>query len=534
MKMNFSYILTAFGLTVSIASNAVAGDRTIDGSGNNYYDPTMGKVGVQLNRQSFADYSDGIQSLAGASRPSPRKITNAMGSLPEPASPIHGPTDFLWVWAQFLDHDITLTELAHPVETANIPVPKGDLWFDPNYTGTQTLPFTRSEFDTTTGSSQINPREQTNIITAWIDASNVYGSDYLRADILRTNDGTGKLLTSPRRMLSYNTQGLPNAGGTGSNLFLSGDIRANEQLALTVMHTLFMREHNRLAKRIGRKYPWMSGDKIYQKTRRIVGAQMQYITFNEFLPVLLGSHAVTPYEGYSALVDANISTEFSTAMFRFGHSAVSSEILRLNRKGRETRHGHLSLRDAFFAPEKLVSEGGLAPILRGLANQTSNPIDLTIQAELRNFLFAGPGSRGMDLASLNIQRGRDHGLPDYNAVRIYYGLVPALSFSDISSDPQVQSVLASVYDSVDDVDVWVGALAEDTYSGMVGELMWHGIKRQFDALRTGDRFWYESYLTDPWEKKWLRPLSRIIRQNTPIVRAGRNGRIGVPKNVFVK
>lgn len=137
-----------------------------------------------------------------------------------------------------------------------------------------------------------------NQITHFIDASNVYGSDDVRAAALRTNDGTGRLLVSAGDLLPFNSPGLPNAGGTGPELFLAGDVRANEQVGLTAMHALFVREHNRLAAEIAGSSPELTGEEIYQEARRFVGALMQSITYNEFLPALLGANALTPYRGY--------------------------------------------------------------------------------------------------------------------------------------------------------------------------------------------------------------------------------------------
>ena len=161
----------------------------------------------------------------------------------------------LWQWGQFLDHDIDLTEAAEPGEPFNIPIPGGDPYFDPEGTGTQVMSLNRSAYDHNTGKTPDNPRQQMNHITAFIDASMVYGSDSIRAKALRTLDGTGRLKTSQGRLLPFNTSGLPNAGGTGPELFLAGDVRANEQVGLTALHTLFMREHNRIARNLRRQFP---------------------------------------------------------------------------------------------------------------------------------------------------------------------------------------------------------------------------------------------------------------------------------------
>ncbi len=340
----------------------------------------------------------------------------------------------------------------------------------------------------------------------------------MRAAALRTNDGSGRLKTSEGDLLPFNTDKLPNAGGSDSSLFLAGDVRANEQVALTALHTLFVREHNRLARLIAEDRPELSGDEIYQEARRIVGALMQAITYNEFLPVLLGPHGLAPYEGYDPSVDARIANVFSTAAYRFGHSALGRRLLRLDADGEEIADGHLPLRDAFFAPSRITDEGGIEPLLRGLAWQRCQAVDPFIVDDVRNFLFGEPGAGGFDLAALNIQRGRDHGLPGYNATRAAYGLEPAASFADISPDPQIQARLAAVYLYVDDVDLWTGGLAEERlHKVQVGETFATIIAEQFEALRDGDRFWYQLILG----RHELREientrLADIIRRNTDI------------------
>lgn len=492
--------------------------RSIDGSGNNEDDTEMNGAFTRLKRIAEPDYSDGVSEMAGSDRLSPRFISNTVNhqeeSIPNPLDA----SDFLWQWGQFLDHDIDLTDGTDPAELVNIPVPGGDPYFDPDGTGAQEIIFNRSIYDTSTGTDAGNPRQQINEITGWIDASNVYGSDEERANALRRNDGSGKLKTSRGNLLPFNTDGLPNAGGPGDTLFLAGDVRANEQVGLTALHTLFVREHNRLAERTAREHPDWDDEQIYQKVRQIVGAQMQVITYREYLPALLGRGALSGYQGYNPEADARIVNSFSTAEYRYGHSALSPALLRLNRDGNELPAGNLPLRSAFFSPSRITDEGGIAPLLRGLASQVCQRVDPLVIDDVRNFLFGEPGQGGFDLASLNIQRGRDHGLPGYNDVRRAMGLRPAATFGDISSDPEIQERLASAYESVEGVDLWVGGLSEDPVPGSnMGELFHLIIKTQFEALRDGDRFWYRRTLNrDEVREVENTRLSDIIRRNTPI------------------
>lgn len=506
-------------LWIGLALSAVAcgPPRSIDGSGNNPFDPDLGSTESQLRRVASSDYGDGVSTLAGVGRPSARWVSNTVhaqaGSIPNAARA----TDYLWQWGQFLDHDIDLTPAHDPAEEAPILMPPGDPFFDPFATGSETMALLRSIYDPATGTGPGNPRQQLNLISAWIDASNVYGSDATRASALRTNDGTGRLATSAGDLLPFNTAGLANAGGPDPSLFLAGDVRANEQNALTAMHTLFMREHNRVVGQLAASR--LSGDQKYEAGRKWVGALIQSITFNEYLPALLGPYAPSSRSHYDVRIDARIANEFSTAAFRMGHSQLNSTLLRLDANGDEIASGHLALADAFFNPAEITAEG-IEPLLRGLASQRAQAIDVHVVDGVRNFLFGPPGAGGLDLASLNIQRGRDHGLPSYNDARVDFGLAPAANYADISSDADVQARLEVAYGAgnVDLVDLWTGGLAEDPLPGAhTGELITAVLVEQFEALRDGDRHWYRRDL-HPLVRSWVEAttLADVIRNNTPI------------------
>ena len=495
--------------------------RSISGWGNNYRQPELGMADTPLLRRAGVSLDYGMSSRPGTALPEPRVISNLLSDQPGPIPNSAHVTDMLWQWGQFLDHDISFTPEGTLAERMPMRVPRGDPVFDPFSSGGRTMNFTRSLFDRDSGTGPNNPREQVNRITAFIDASNVYGSDISRTRALRTNDGTGRLKTSSDgRLLPLNLDGLDNDdGGTRrGNLFLAGDVRSNEQVGLTALHTLFVREHNRLAGLIAAAHPDLTGQEIFELARKIVGAQMQVITYNEFLPLLLGPEAIGPYEGYDPAVDPSIANEFSTAAYRFGHTMLSPNLMQIDESG-EARP--ISLMRAFFNPA-MISEQGISGLLRGLSAQRAQEVDALVIDEIRNLLFGPPGSPGRDLAALNIQRGRDHGIPAYNVVRNAYGLPAAAGFADVSSDPAVQEALRQAYGDIDQLELWTGGLAEDHFPGaMVGETFRAIIAEQFRRLRDGDRYWFERdpyFVVMPVLLEGLRAttLADVIRRNTRV------------------
>lgn len=485
--------------------------RGYDGRDNNAQNPNWGKVGAAFRRVVAADYEDGRSSPAGANRPSPRQISNLVVAQPRSLPNRAGVSSMVWQWGQFLDHDLDLTLAASPAEPFPIAVPAGDRWFDPSSAGTATIALDRSAHRDVAG-----VRQQTNALTSYIDASMVYGVDAVRAAGLRRLDGSGRLATSAGNLLPFNTGGLFNLPA-GPGFFVAGDVRVNEQVGLMAIQTLFVREHNFWADRIRLDQPQLDDDAVYQQARALVAAEIQAVTYREFLPVLLGPNALPPYRGYDPRLDASVSNEFATAAYRVGHTMLPPELLRLDGRYRPLPGGALSLAASFFNLAE-VTANGIEPLLRGLVRQPAQEVDVHVVDEVRNFLFGAPGSPGFDLASLNLQRGRDHGLASYNDTRAAIGLPRVSSFAEISSDPRVAEALAAAYLTVDDVDLWIGGLAERRRPGaLVGETFQRLLVDQFRRLRDGDRFWYQSYLPPAARTNVEQAtLARIIQRNTGI------------------
>lgn len=463
--------------------------RTFDGSSNNLENPAWGKVNTPLLRQANSDYGDGTSSLAvrGVNNPNPRIVSNLLCKtsldIPNP----NNLTDMIWIWGQFLDHEIDLTEpqSGSSPETANMTTP--DTMTDPNEDyPNRTIKFTRSHFVINT-----DPREQPNDISSYIDATNVYGCNTDRSYALRRLDGSGKLKTglanNGEELLPYNINNLPNAspeGSVPSDFFLAGDIRSNENIYLTAIHTLFVREHNRLCDNIKIENPEYMEEEIFQSARKIVIGIMQYITYQFFLPYLLGSYE--SYPGYDDTIDASMKTEFSTVGYRLGHSMLSSQLKTGNT-------GTILLRNAFFAPS-YIQTNGVDNLLLGGSLGIMQKIDTRVVEDIRSFLFGSPTAQNLlDLAAINMQRAREHGIPDYNTLRVAYGLSAVTNFTDITSDTTISNGLASLYNTVNDIDPWIGSLAEDHLSNSnVGPLLDRIIRDQFDRLRSGDRYYYKN------------------------------------------
>ncbi len=500
--------------------------RTMNGSYNSFYDVNKGKAHTPfIRRYNNAAYDIDGQSMVD--RGNPRDISNLVCQQNENIPDPDGLSNMVFTFLQFLDHDITATEEGND-ELAPISIPAGDPYFDPFNTGQESLPFTRVAFEEGTGTDQSNPRQQINSITSWIDASMIYGSDLERMQWLRSGvEGKLRKSNSPNgNLLPYNTidgsydseidpnapfmQGNMNPDGTYNKIFVSGDVRANEQIGLTAMHTIFMREHNRICDQLVSQ-GITNDEKNFQYARKIVGGIIQSIVYNELLPALgiyTGNQQYNPYKS------PDIFNEFATAAFRLGHTMLSEDILIVSNDCEEESK---LLSDAFFRPS-FFRENDLANLMRGLASQTQEKVDAKIVDGVRNFLFGPPGAGGLDLASLNIQRGRDHGLPDFNTIRSNFGLSKYSNINQISSDPEVQEALSLAYGDVDNIDAWIGMLCEDNLNGSaVGQTLHKILSLQFINIRQSDRFYYSRDPLLRWSQKNAisnTKLADVINRNT--------------------
>ncbi|CAF0794048.1 unnamed protein product [Rotaria sordida] len=550
--------------------------RTADGTCNNFKNPFWGASLTALTRWLHAQYENGFNTprgwndsklYNGYKLPSAREVSSRLIATktitPDPAF-----SHMLMQWGQFQDHDMSLTVQA----TSNtrfsdslrclsscsyeppcypIRVPDDDHLRQERGS---CLEFVRSAAICLSGETSFlhlpYRREQINSLTSFFDASNVYGSTVQDAwDLRERSSGKGLLRVHstsqyPKGLLPFSTdtpvdcQRDRQASQIGC--FLAGDHRVNEQVALIAVHTIWVRQHNRFAKKLSLLNSNWTDEQVYQETRKIIEAQLQIITYKHWLPFIIGDEGMNmlgSYKGYNRNVNPTISNVFATAAFRFGHSLINPVFYRLNSSLEPIPEGNLLLRDAFFSPWRVKEQGGIDPLLRGMFGVPAK-IKLPQQilnVELTERLFHVTRAISLDLAAANIQRSRDHGLQSYTAWRKFCNLTSndINDFDDLRydiSDEQTRNTLRDVYKHVDNIDVWVGGILEDNLPGAkVGPTFRCLILKQFKALRDGDRYWYEKsgiFTRQQINSLEKTSLAKVICENGDHIER-------IPKNVFL-
>uniref|UniRef100_A0A0N5ABK1 Chorion peroxidase n=1 Tax=Syphacia muris TaxID=451379 RepID=A0A0N5ABK1_9BILA len=480
--------------------------RTYSGWCNNLKFPHYGNAFSPMRRLLHPEYDDGFDSPRmtaknGRQLPSARAVSNAVH---KEAPVFHVKySHMLMQIGQLLDHDFAHSPISrgpgnsildckrcdsHETVSSNclpIPVDSNDPHFKSINGRPRCIPFTRSLI----GQLTLGYRNQLDQLTSFIDASFMYGSTNCEANALRLFN-QGKLNYTN---LGFNAEALPQGSQERDcrsqpkhPCFNAGDERSNEQPALTVIHTIFMREHNRIAEQLHKINNLWSDEKIFAETRRIMGAKLQHIIYAEWLPIIIGCETAAKYKlipkktgyfkGYDDRCDATMSQEMATAAFRFGHTLIRNTFPRMNGAFQEAAEP-LQLKDSFNNASFYYNEkaGHIESLLYGLLGVSSMAFDRHISDALRNHLFqkAGNDTSGMDLISVNIQRGRDHGVQPYNAYREFCGLKKAKSFEELSDVMNESSYLALK-----------SALVGPTVACIIGE--------QMQRLKKCDRFYYEN------------------------------------------
>ena len=599
----------------TVGVNAVIEAASLDGSGNNQANPTWGQSGRPYSRFGPTRYVDGRSQPFGG--PNSRAVSNRMFN--DEAQNIFSERDVSawgWTWGQFIDHTVGIRD--GNGTAANIPFNANDpLEQFRNDLGV--IPFTRSAASPGTGAT--NARQQTNLENSYIDAEAVYGSNNTRLDWLREGSVDGNPANNGARLMLPNNQ-LPTKTARGNattapamdvdgnllanptHALVAGDVRGNENLFLTATQTLFAREHNRIVAALPSS---LSEEDKFQIARRVVIAEQQYITYTEWLPAM--GVNVPAYTGYKNNVDATLSTEFATSGFR-AHSMIHGEMeieaevgdfsqaeldafeaqgLEVEIVGDEVAIV-VPLNKGFFNPD-LMKALGTERVLEAVGGEPQYKNEEMIDNQLRSVLFKVPVSGNpecldgptlpecfngvVDLAAIDIERGRDHGLGTYNQVRAALGLPAKTSFTAITGEssasfppgtgpdnPNGQDFLtltdrfnlpvdrndenamanetrtftkraplaarlSALYGgNVNNVDSFVGIAAEphvaNSEFGETERAIW---AREFSRLRDGDRFYFGNNadlttIRNQYGIDFRRNLGDILASNTGEPRSG--------------
>ncbi|CAG0890251.1 unnamed protein product [Darwinula stevensoni] len=500
--------------------------REYNGLCTNLENPHWGATRTTFKKLIAPAYPDGVDAVRAASDGSPlppvRLVSTAIHG--DKGHHDHAATLMLVAWGQAIDHDITLT-----AETKNeqnkdpecckrqdhedclpIWIPDDDRFY--SLFMQRCMNFARS-LPGPRYACKLGPRLSFNMITSVLDANWVYGSTKEVAKSLRSFQ-KGQMKMFPifedfglKELLPLKMNE-PDDGCIRPRqdmfCFHAGDNRVNEQVVLAVVHTMFTRYHNILAEVLTRVNPHWDDETAYQETRHIMAAIVQHITYNEFLPMVLGKEVMEKYDlvleedgyfdGYDPKINPSASDAFITSAFRFGHSLLPSTIERWS-----TTHKYIGsqrLNGMLRQPYDLYKGGWCDQYICGLVNQVAQAMDDSVTEEVTNHLFQEPSKRfGMDLASFNMQRGREHGVPGYGAYRKFCGLPPVKTWYDLAAWMPNDTVrrYSEIYRSPADIDLWSAGISERPLPGaMVGPTLACLIGLQFRDLRLGDRFWYEN------------------------------------------
>ncbi|KAK2585041.1 hypothetical protein KPH14_008561 [Odynerus spinipes] len=506
--------------------------RTFDGSCNNLNNPMWGAANTRYGRLLLPKYGDGIQaptrSVTGSELPLSRLVSFTL--FPSVTVKDNRLTLAAMQWGQFITHDMAMIDGStqskkHVTQccTDDGCLLRRDLsdpkcypivipYNDPVYRKStiECLEFVRSVTDLDRGcnSRYKSAAEQLTVVTHYLDLSLVYGSNQQVANNLRLGIA-GRMRVDVRSNREWpptpaNKSALCDVESSSDVCYDTGDVRANQNPQLTVLHILLLREHNRIAGKLARLNPHWSDETIYQETRRIVIAEHQHISYYEWLPLFLGSKQTRESKilydtndyvnDYNPRVDPSVLNEHSTAAFRYFHSLIAG-FLKLIGEQRGSVSPPLRLSDHFNRPAVIEQDGNMDHLTRGLSYQPEMASDQYFDEEITIYLFRNGRRLGSDLRATDIQRNRDHGLASYNDYREYCHLPRANNwndFKDYISEENIQK-LASLYAHPDDVDLTVGgSLERDVPGTLVGPTFLCILLEQFYRTRVGDRFWYEN------------------------------------------
>ncbi|KAK5650910.1 hypothetical protein RI129_001939 [Pyrocoelia pectoralis] len=525
--------------------------RSYDGSCNNRINPTWGAAQTTFARLLPPQYADGISAPPVAKSGNELPLARVVSLTLFPDIKYIDPRFTLAVmqYGQIITHDMDLaagttqsiphatrcctndgqllsSDLIIPSSCFAILLPEGD---------PQTLKSNKKcmNFVRTITNRDRNcvsgtePAEQISTVSHFVDLSLVYGNTPQVNGQLREFDG-GRLLISERNGQVWLPQQsnvsavCTNVQSSNEPCYLAGDVRVNQNPQLTLLQTILLREHNRLAYALSQLNPHWDDETVFQEARKINIAQHQHITYYEYLPLLLGvtnlfknglvHHSDGDYvNDYNENVDPTIINEHATSAFRFFHNLIVG-FLNLVTEHREV-NGNIRLSDWFNRPAILEERDNFDELTRSLSTQAQRKSTQFVDSEITQFLFRQPKQLyGADLKATDIQRARDHALASYNDLRVFCGLRRARTFEDFLDviSPENVAKLAALYEHPDDVELSAGsaveALVPETLVGPVNLCI---LTEQFYRTRIGDRFFYENGAPDTGPGFSLEQLNEI-------------------------
>ncbi|XP_049292121.1 peroxidase-like isoform X1 [Anopheles funestus] len=497
--------------------------RTFDGTCNHVVNPSWGAANTPFARIVNPKYADGKSSppvaTDGSDLPNARVLSVEVFQEGIQNSPEFSLANMQF--GQIVAHDMALTRgVRDPLPCcANgrlqpnraprcfpIPVSPDDPVFSER--GIECLGLIRTLTTCDESPSNCTRAEQINAVSHYLDLSVVYGNSVQESLQLR-DPNTGFLKVEPRNGQDWPPRH-PNASTTctlktpNDACYLTGDGRANQSPHLAILQITFVREHNRIARGLQALNPTWNAEKLFQEARRINIAQYQYIVFEEWLPIFLGRsfmierqllyQAAGPTNDYGEFIHPAVINSHTTAAFRFFHSSIQGR-LKLFEESRQSLYS-VNINDHTNNPSILEEASDRYPeLLRGLTSQPMGLNDVSLDPATKHFLFRFNNMFGTDLKSLDIQRGRDHGLAGYNEF-VYLCLNQrATTWADYNQllVPGAIELLATYYKSVNDLDLSVGLAFEKKIDGTETGLVLRCIlKEQFHRTRKGDRFFYEN------------------------------------------
>ncbi|WP_414541844.1 peroxidase family protein [Nostoc sp. CCY0012] len=510
--------------------------RTADGSYNDLQKPEMGMAGTRFGRN--VPLQDAKANEKDLLTPNPRTVSRVLLARDEfqPATILNL---MAASWIQFQTHDWFSHGNNQPNKKIDIPVEKDDPWSEEH----GEMPVKKTLDDTTRTGDTKNPASFINEVTHWWDASQVYGSNQETIDKLRSHVD-GKLRVSDNGLL-------PTENGIEEQVGFAGAW----WIGLSMLHTLFVKEHNHICEQLQKIYPEWTDDELFDHARLINAALMAKIHTVEWTPAIL------PHPATDIALNANwwglLGQDVKRRWGRIGDSELLSGIV-----GSATDH-HAA---PYYLTEEFVSVYRMHPLIPDdlefhavsdgklintkefpeVAGKNTRKFLEEMQMEDLFYSFGvsypgavrlhnyprflrqlsgdllGDDTKAFDLAAIDILRDRERGVPRYNRFRELLGRGKVKSFDEITTNPQWVKELKEVYNNdIDSVDLMVGLFAEDLPDGFgFSDTAFRVFILMASRRLKSDRFFTKDYTAEVYTQfglDWIdnNTILTILRRHYP-------------------